>query len=228
MAQDGEDRALGDEHARLRLGFVARLAHAGGQNRRPVVRGKLRVGRIDLGIVAAGPTHAGAKIVGNERPRGATKIRERPHMRANPARQLLAEARFGEGKVGQAPDADEELGQDQLAGIGIGEVKSVAVVDENLLASAVLLAELTRRRAELRDEKSTYFRKIPMYTLGDMADGYLFLGPLDVDRAPARMRDFVTEATFLKWRRYFNLLYRREFASVGELNELLVSNPDTP
>ncbi|MFC1679746.1 hypothetical protein ACFL2T_06000 [Elusimicrobiota bacterium] len=71
----------------------------------------------------------------------------------------------------------------------------------------------------MRDRRSYYFYFQPKYDLRDMADGYLFLGPLKDEPKCVCIKNFVSADIFAKNKYYFEVQYGRKFESRKELNE---------
>ena len=119
MAQDGQDPALGNQHAVFHLGLVPGASGTGRQNADAVVAGHVGIGRIDLGLVATRSANRALQTIGDHDLRHAAKVIERSGMGTDPVRELLSESGFGEGIGRRAPDGDKELGCDRIAGLGI-------------------------------------------------------------------------------------------------------------
>ena len=102
VAKGHEDLALGDLHADLDLGLVARLAHAGGHDHASVVGGELGVGGVDLGLVAIRALDAGLQVVAHEELGRAAEVLEGRHMGGQEALRALIGVGTGEGVVREA------------------------------------------------------------------------------------------------------------------------------
>ncbi len=147
IAQGGQDPALGHQDGGLHLRLVAGLAHPGRDDHRPVVRGQLLVGAIDLGLVAARCRDAALEIVRHIDRRRAVEKLQHPRVRGDPVRKLLARGRLGIGVARRPQHPDKQLHRDLLAGAPVDQVRLLArVVDKRLLAGPVPLAH---RRIEL-------------------------------------------------------------------------------
>jgi hypothetical protein len=142
VAQRCQDLALGDLHADLDLGHVARLADARRQHHRAVVGGELGVGRRDLGLVAIRAFHAGLQVVGHEELRRAAEVLEGSHVGVEEALRALVCVGAREGAIREAQNGEEDVRLFDLAGLGIDVGQRVAgPVDEELLAGLVGLAQ---------------------------------------------------------------------------------------
>ena len=141
VPQRRQDLALGDLHADLDLGLVARLGHARGHDHAAVVGGELGVGRRDLGLVAVGLLHAGLQVVGHDELGGAAEVFEGAGVGIEEALRALVRVGAREGVVREAQHGEEEVRLPDLAGLGVCVRQRVAgPVDEQLLAGAVVLA----------------------------------------------------------------------------------------
>ena len=59
VAQGGQDPAFGNEDGAFDFGFIFWLCHPGGDDHGSIVFGKILIGRVDIGFVAAGMRDAG-------------------------------------------------------------------------------------------------------------------------------------------------------------------------
>ena len=142
LAQRGQDPALDQLHRHLDLGLVARAPDARREHRHAVVAGQVLVGRVGVRLVAAGPAHRALQVVRHHQlGHAAEEARRRARASAHPVGQALRPGRLGVGVVRRAQHGDEDLRLAHLAGGAVDDRHRVpGVVDEQLLAGAVLLA----------------------------------------------------------------------------------------
>ena len=141
MTQRGQDPALNYLHMDLGFGFIPRLFHPCREDSHPVVAGQIVVGGVGVGLVAMRPAHRRAEIVRNEQLGAAAIEAERPHVRRDPVGQRLRPRRLGVGVVRRPENRDEDLRLAKLSGVAVDHRDRLPrVVDEHLLAGAVLLA----------------------------------------------------------------------------------------
>lgn len=99
------------------------------------------VGRIDVGLVAAGLVHARLQIVGDQQVRRAAEEGEGADMGADPIRQALRPRGLGKGVVAGAKHGHKDLGLANLAAERVLDGKGLAgVVDESLFPGQMDLA----------------------------------------------------------------------------------------
>ena len=99
------------------------------------------VGRIQVRLVTMGAADAGAQIVRDQQFRTPAEEFEGAHVRADPIRQGLRPGRLGEGITRGPEHGDEDLRLAHLPGLAVDDRHRLpGVVDEQLLASAMLLA----------------------------------------------------------------------------------------
>ena len=137
----GEDPALDHLHANLGLGLVARLTRPRRHYRHAIVLGQVAVAGVDVRLVTMGLAHRTAQVVRHHDLRHSAKEGEAAGMGAQPVRQLLRPGGLGEGVAGSAEHCDKHLGLTDVAAVGVDHrYRLPGVVDEQLLADAVLLA----------------------------------------------------------------------------------------
>ena len=83
--------------------------------------GHVGIGRVDLGLVAAGSADSALQTIGDHHLGSAAEVIEGSNVGANPIGQLLRQSGFGESVRGGAPDRDKQLGLDQIAGLRIDQ-----------------------------------------------------------------------------------------------------------
>jgi len=102
----------------------------------------LVIGAVQIGLVAAGAIHSGARVVWNDQPRRPHAVFECRHVAVDPVAQVLAERGTRKRVRAGAENGDEQLGRRDLARVRVVERDRVAgPVHEHLLAGAVLLAQ---------------------------------------------------------------------------------------
>lgn len=99
IAQSRDDPALSKKNRPFDLGLVAWLVRTCRKDGRAVMRRHLGVAAVDLGLVEAGPDHAGLQVVGDHQRRHRAKCSEGAGMSADPIRQRLAPCGLGVGHV---------------------------------------------------------------------------------------------------------------------------------
>ena len=111
----------------------------GGWRSRSARRGRCRWGERRARSDGAGDRRG--EIVRNHQLRDAVKEPQRPHVRGAPVRERLGPGGLGEGVVRRPEHGDEDLCFAQLPGGALDDGHALSgVVDEQLLAGAVLLA----------------------------------------------------------------------------------------
>ena len=146
VAQPRQHPARDHQHAVLDLGFVLGPACARRQDCHAVMLGQVVVGGIDVGLVARGLRDAAAQVVGHPQLGAAAEEGERPHVAANPVRQLLAPGGFNVGVIRRAQNGHEHLGRADFAGAAVGHADALAgVVDEQAFARRVGLPHRCRQ-----------------------------------------------------------------------------------
>ena len=144
LTKPGQNETLGDQHAPFDLGLVLGTANAGGDNGGAVMVGEFGIAGIEVRLIAAGLGDSGAQVVRDHAMGNGAKITEGPDMGTDPVGQTLSPGRLGVGQVAVAHDPDEDLGFPDLPRRGVHDGQGhPAVVDEKLVAGAVLLAHGT-------------------------------------------------------------------------------------
>ena len=142
IAKARQNPSPDDLDADFDLGFVARTIRPRWDDGGAVMAGKVGIGAVDHRLVKASPGDAGLEIVAHRLPGSAAEIGECAHVRADPVRQALAQARFGVGVVRGAEHGDENLRRAHLASEPIDHLHGVAgIIDEQLLAGDMDLAQ---------------------------------------------------------------------------------------
>src|SRR5688572_5704537 len=99
MPQCSQNPALYDSDGIFNFSLVPWFSgpcwHDGG----PVMLRHLVIGAVQVRLVAAGPSDAGARIVGHDQLNGALVKLKRTHVTVDPVRQPLPERCIGEGVV---------------------------------------------------------------------------------------------------------------------------------
>ena len=90
VAQPGQDPPPGDQHPAFHLHLVLRPARACRDHSKPVVRGHLLVGPIDVRIVPARTLHRRFRVVGNDDHRHALDVLQGLDLGTNPVRRSVA------------------------------------------------------------------------------------------------------------------------------------------
>ena len=116
VTQASHDAALGMEHRRFHLGFIAGCVDAGGQDGGIVVIGQLLVTVVDLRLVVAGFVHSGLNIIGDPESGDAAIELRHVDMALDPGGQLLIGESFGEGVIAGPQHGDKQIGGLDLAG----------------------------------------------------------------------------------------------------------------
>jgi hypothetical protein len=75
--------------------------------------------------------------------------------------------------------------------------------------------------ANVRDSRSYYFHFQPRVAFSDLCQGFIFLKPLAKISRSVRIKDFVSEAMFQKYKPYFEARFNRRFGSAREVNDFL-------
>ncbi|MNQ75957.1 hypothetical protein D3C85_907730 [compost metagenome] len=141
IPQGGEDPALDHLHADLSLGLVARFTGPRRHHRHAVMFGQVAVAGVDVRLVAMRFAHRTAQVVRHHDLRDPVEEGEAAGVRAQPVRQLLRPGSLGEGVAGGTEHRDEHLRLADLAAVTVDHRHRLpGVVDEQLLAGAVLLA----------------------------------------------------------------------------------------
>jgi len=137
-----QDPPLGYLHCRLRLGLVFRFEAAGGDDDRPVVAGKLMIGRIDLRFIVTGLGHTGLEIVRNEDCRNAAVEGKRPGIGLDPGGKIFGEGRPCKGVAAGAQGGDKKTRFSGLSGHRICYRSRLAgIIDKELFPGPVGLAK---------------------------------------------------------------------------------------
>lgn len=110
VAQPGQDPAFDDQHRALDLAFVARLARAGRQIGRVVMRRHVGEGLGDGGLEPQRLGHRRLEIVADNRLGHAAEELQRPDLCFDPVGQRLGQAGPCEGVAGRPKHRDEDLG----------------------------------------------------------------------------------------------------------------------
>ena len=106
------------------------------------MHGQFVISPVQIGFVAASPSHAGAGIIRDDQLRDALKKFEGPDVGADPILQLLALGGFGVGVVAGPQDGDEDRGWALRTTLRVVDGDRVpGVVNEELLAGLVLLSQ---------------------------------------------------------------------------------------
>jgi len=141
VPQTGQNPALNQLHASFDFGLVARLAHPGRHHRHAVVHGQVLIGRVQLRLVPARPSHSRTQVVRDHQLRHTATELQGPHMRTDPVGQTLAPRRLREGVAAGAPHRHEHLRLPHLARARVDHRhRRAAIVDEQLLSGPVHLA----------------------------------------------------------------------------------------
>ena len=139
VPQPGQNPALGHLDGALDLGLVPRPADPGRQSRRAVMGQTLGVGRVDPGLVAAGPADPGPEVVRDDQRRDAAEVFEGPDMGADPVGRRLRPGRFGVGVARGPENGHEDLGLAGLSGLPVDDADGAAgIIDEHPLARLVV------------------------------------------------------------------------------------------
>lgn len=117
----------------------------------PVIPGNTTISftRVECGLVTQRTRNSTLEIIRHDRRGHAAEVLEHPHVRAEPVRKLLAEARLGERVVRASEHADEHLRFVLLAGIAIRDpYRLPGIIGEQLVARCVALSQyrLLRRQ----------------------------------------------------------------------------------
>ncbi len=140
VADAREQPPLGDLHADLHLGLVARRPRARRKDRRLVVPRELRGRALDAGVVAARGDDGALELVGHDRARHAAEKCERARHASDEVGDLLRARRLRVRVVARAQHRDEQLDVGDLARHRVDEPRShPGVVDEQLVAGDVHL-----------------------------------------------------------------------------------------
>lgn len=141
VPESREDPAFRHLHRDLDLPLVPGLLRPGGEDRGAHMRRELLVRLLEAGLVPARERDAALQLVAHHRRADAPKEGEHPGVAPEPVGELLRGGRLGVGVIARPEDADEELDLRDGPARGIDEVRLLAgVIDEDLLAGAVLLA----------------------------------------------------------------------------------------
>ena len=102
--------------------------------------GQVRVGPVDLGLVAAGAGDGAPQLVGDPQRGRAPEILDHVDVGVDPVPQLLGRGRLGVGEAAGAEHGDEQLDRPQFTRAPVDQRRPLArEVDEGLLAGAVHL-----------------------------------------------------------------------------------------
>ncbi|MEW6364925.1 MAG: hypothetical protein AB1714_09830 [Acidobacteriota bacterium] len=71
---------------------------------------------------------------------------------------------------------------------------------------------------QIRDKHSYYFHFQPRMQFGDLCRGFVYLKPLKQLAGCQKIKDFITEAMFQKYKAYYEAQYERTFGDAKELN----------
>ena len=142
MPQRRHDPTLDDLHSGFDLGLVAGLVGPRGQHAHPVVHGQFVIGAVQIGLVAAGPLHAGAGIIGDDQLGNTTQEFEGADVGADPVLQFLALGGFGISVVAGPQDSDEDRGLPLRPALRIMDGnRRPGVIDEELLPRRMVLPQ---------------------------------------------------------------------------------------
>jgi len=134
VTEDGKDPAFSDEDTIFHFRFIPGAPWPGGEDGGPVVLGHVLVGGVECGFVEAGFDYPAFEIIGNQETGNNPEIGEGPGVSLDPVGKSLGAGGLGVGEGGGSPNGDEKLGERFFAGLGVGDEKSVRVIDENLVA----------------------------------------------------------------------------------------------
>lgn len=138
VAQAGQDPPLGHLDPRLDLGFVLGTPDAGRHHGDAVMDGHVLIGWIQIGFIEVWAGHPGPQVVRHQDLTDAAEEREPPDVRSDPVEQPLAPGRLAEGVAAGPHHREEDLGEADLAGAGVGHRHRLpGVIDEQLLARLV-------------------------------------------------------------------------------------------
>jgi Kef-type K+ transport system membrane component KefB len=142
MAKSRDHPTFYQQHRIFRLGLIAGLVRAGGQNADAIVHGQLLVGRVEVRFITASATNAGASVVGDDQLGNTAQKLKRAHVSPKPVIQTLAPGGFDVGIGAGAQDGDKQRSRAHGAALGVVDGKGVAgIIDEELFARLMLVAE---------------------------------------------------------------------------------------
>lgn len=95
-------------------GVVTRRGDPRWQDRRPIVRGHVRIRRVHVGDIIRGLGDIAAQMIGNGEPGHTAEIRIHATVRGDPVGQGLRLGQFRKDVVAGPERPDEELGLDDL------------------------------------------------------------------------------------------------------------------
>ena len=73
----------------------------------------------------------------------------------------------------------------------------------------------------IRDNCSFFFSKVPSISYGDIAQGLIFLKPLNKTTKCTWLKGYVSDEMFMNYKPMYELIFKRKFKNATELNELL-------
>ena len=148
MAQDRQDLALYDLHARFHFGFVPRFFYPRRQDHGAVVLGQFLVRAVQLGFVAARSRDRRPGIVWHRGFGDPAKKVIRVDVASDPRRQLLVRERLHKGLVARAEHGHEHMrGGERAGGRIVNRHRLPGPVHEQLLARPM---HLPQHRIEFR------------------------------------------------------------------------------
>lgn len=75
--------------------------------------------------------------------------------------------------------------------------------------------------ANIRDSRSYLFYFQPYVRFSDITRGYIFITPWDKRTKSQKIKNFISDEMFKKYKRYFETTYKRSFKNAREVNEIL-------